>query len=379
MLRSSLRKLYNILWKKHFKNRKHYCQPRLVALNQKSSMNSLLTHFSIQIHSSLVLLLLAFLAGCEQVNSGEDSKSLELGNIEFNADPDTCEGSKCFYFTTTSKLVAEPKGGIIRIDEPSENVLGTLLIYSGGLGNWFVGSRGLGGKLITEMRNIGYRIVQIKWDEGWFIGSPGDNEGFQKLAVHPATVTQYIYDELAEKEKPFVLFGGSGGAAQIAYMLSFYGTDKIASSAVAFGGFWMGRLDIGCFDNDSLNSFMHYSERARVVIDLSFGFDPETKGPCELCDTTFMERYRNSSVSVGGNYYYPNTQVFLIYGGNDRVGALNQGLTYYHQLATAKSPFIHMQIIEGAPHGILNDSTGYDVLRNILAAQITQKMIESNE
>jgi hypothetical protein len=132
----------------------------------------------------------------------------------------------------------------------------------------------------------------------------------------------------------------------------------------------MGRLDIGCFDKDSLNYYMHYSDRAKAFIDLSFGFDFETKGPCDLCDTTYVDLYKNSSVSIGGNYYYPNTHAYLIYGGNDRVGALNQGLTYYSALVEAKSPFVHMQVIDGAPHGIINDSTGYNVVRNILLDQI---------
>jgi len=61
------------------------------------------------------------------------------------------------------------------------------------------------------------------------------------------------------------------------------------------------------------------------------------------------------------------------------VGALNQGLTYHSAIVAAKSPFVHMQVIDGAPHGILNDSTGYSVLQNILLKQITNETIANTK
>ena len=64
---------------------------------------------------------------------------------------------------------------------------------------------------------------------------------------------------VCDPDKPYVLWGSSGGAAQIAFMLSFYGIDEIANSAIISGGFWMGRLDIGCLDEDPLNDYLHYS------------------------------------------------------------------------------------------------------------------------
>lgn len=318
----------------------------------------------------IFLLFIGMIFSCKPETKRTDFERLNLGEIEVRTPSDTCGDSKCFHFTITSDLAAEPQGGIIRIDEPTGKVLGTIVMFSGGFGNFYFSNWEIGARLIAEFQDAGYRVIQVKWDKGWFLGSPGKYEGFKKLAVHPATVTQYIYDELAEKEKPYVLFGGSGGAAQIAYMLSFYGIDNVANAVVAFGGFWMGRIDIGCFDTNALNKHMHYTDFAKSAIDRSFGFDSETKGPCERGDTTFVEQYRNSSVSFGGNYHYPNTHVYLIYAGNDGVGALNQGLTYYHELVNHKSPFVHMQIVDGAPHPMLNDSTGYAVLRDVVLAQL---------
>ena len=326
-----------------------------------------------------MLFALSFLTSCEADKSGEVVRILDLGEIDFNPKPDACGTSKCYGFTSSSLQVFENKTGIIRIDEPEGAIIGTIAMYTGGLGTSFYSGKEPGNILIEESLRKGYRVIQIKWNEGWFKGSKENREGFRKLAVHPASITQYIFDNLVEKDKPFILFGRSGGAAQIAYMLSFYGIDNIADKAIIFAGFWMGRLDIGCFDSNPLNSQLHYSERARTVIDQSLGFNSDAKGPCELRDTTYYDIYKNSSISHGGKYYYPNTSVYLIYGGNDQVGALNQGLTYYEQLASSRSPYVHMQIVEGSGHGILQDSLGFETIRKILFAEADYKTTANNK
>ena len=153
-------------------------------------------------------------------------------------------------------------------------------------------------------------------------------------------------------------------------MLSFYGIDQIADAAIISCGFWMGRVDIGCLDDDPLNAHLHYSDSASRAIDLSFGFDKNSPGPCEQRDESFRDRLRQSSVAFGGDYHYPNTHVYLLYGGNDHVGALNQGLLYHQQLVAHGSPHVHMQIVEGAPHALDRDPRGYQVTKQILLAQL---------
>lgn len=326
-----------------------------------------------------MLITLSLLASCENSKSGEMVRILDLGEIDFNPKPDTCGTSKCYRFSSSSLQVFENKNGIIKIDEPEGAIIGTIAMYTGGMGTNFYSDYKPGKNLIEESLSKGYRIIQIKWNEGWFKGSMENQEGFRKLAVHPATITQFIFENFVEEDKPFILFGSSGGAAQIAYMLSFYGIDNIADKAIVFAGFWMGRLDIGCFDNNPLNSQLHYSERARSAIDQSLGFNSDIKGPCELRDTSYYDIYKNSSISYGGNYYYPNTSINLVYGGNDQVGALNQGLTYYEQLATARSPSVHMQIIEGAGHGILWDSLGFETIRKIMFSEVDNRSTYNNK
>ena len=309
--------------------------------------------------------LLLFLISCSDDTQLVSPDTLPLGEITYHTIPDTCGHGKCYPFTSSSTMVAEDKTGLLKIDEPPRETIGTVVMYSGGRGVNLIDRHSRGKQIIDDALEKGYRIIQVKWNEGWFDGSD-QREGFRKLAVHPASITQYIFDNLVDQEQPLILFGGSGGAAQIAYMLSFYGIGDVADKAIVFAGFWMGRLDIGCYNEDPMYSHLDYSERARAALDRSMGYYPPDIGPCASRDTSFQDAFKNASISHGGQYHYPTTQLYLIYGGNDQVGALNQGLTYYKQVAAAQSPHLYMQVIEGAGHGLLGDSIGNIVLRNAL-------------
>ena len=274
--------------------------------------------------TAAIVMLFASTVLADQPKQAEPSSGLplELGTIEFNAEPEDCDGGKCYSFTTTSKAGTSSKPGTVMVREPDGVIRGTAVFFSGGLGTAFGGSR----KMTSDAREAGYRTVHVKWESGWSVGTPGALEGFRKLAVHPATLTDFIKKQFGVPDKPYVLWGSSGGAGQIAYMLSFYGMDEIVDAAIISGGFWMGRVDIGCLDEDPLNEHLQYSAAARRAIDQSFGFGRDKPGPCAQRDEKLRTRLRQSSVAFGGDYHHPNTKVYLLYGGNDRVGALNQGL-----------------------------------------------------
>jgi hypothetical protein len=67
----------------------------------------------------------------------------------------------------------------------------------------------------------------------------------------------------------------------------------------------------------------------------------------------------------------------LLYGGNDQVGALNQGLTYYEQIVSANSPFVQMQIVEGSSHS-MSDSLAQEVIKRAIFAETNIKRLNLN-
>lgn len=322
---------------------------------------------------TLVLLLVSscLLKGASPLHSVKaPGLPLELGDIEFNAEPEDCEGAKCYSFTTTSRVGESSKPGILSIREPEGVVRGTVAFYSGGTGTKFGGTD----QMTNDCLAAGYRTIHVKWDTGWLVGAPGAYEGFRKLAVHPATSADFIKRNFSESDKPFVLWGSSGGALQIAFMLSFYGIDKITDTAIISGGFHSGRVDIGSLDEDPLNAHLHYPEvagGARAFADLGFGFDENTPGPCELKDENFADLMKESSVAFGGHYNHPDTVIYLLYGAKNRM-ARHHGLLYYEQLVAHDSPHLHMQVIDDVRHGVHWDPKGYEITKKILLAQLSR-------
>ena len=218
-------------------------------------------------HLALGSLIIAFGFSCEDKTPIE---VLPIGDVVIEENPIQSEDGICYHFESSSELTEETQSGVIRINEP-ENLQGTLIMYYWGFGDGFYSSDSISSSLMTQWLNSGYRIIQVKWDTAWFAGSQ-KREGFRNLAVHPASITKEIITRFGEIDKPLVLYGGSGGAAQIAYMLSFFGLDKKVDAAIFWGGFWMGRLDIGCLGQNELQRHLHYSDMAKSAIDMSYGW-----------------------------------------------------------------------------------------------------------
>ncbi|MBN1185134.1 MAG: hypothetical protein JXB49_22800 [Bacteroidales bacterium] len=321
-----------------------------------------------------LLFLLILSVSCRDTNGPKSIIFFETGNLTIDDKPVPYELGDCYHFQTSSELVGVPQGGTIMVSEPSD-FKGSLLMYPGGMGNAY-DSATIG--LVKGSVLAGYKVFQIKWDSSWLIGSE-KREGFVKMAVHPATVTKELIKRFGIGDKPVILFGGSGGAAQIAYMLSFYGLDNEVDVSILWGGFWMGRIDIGCLDTNPLNAHLHYSEIAnkwmdpKKFIDLSYGYDYNTPGPCELGDTSFRKSFLENSIAGKGNYFFPNTEIYLLYAGNDGLGALNQGLTYYEKLISAGSPKVYMQVVDGAKHNMTRDSTSLTIFKKILLQYIQKQ------
>ena len=240
-------------------------------------------------------------------------------------------------------------------------------------GAW--GSNSRPEEVLEHWSEAGFRIARVQWTENWWRGAAPD-EGFAALANRPATVTEWLADNLTDEEAPLCVGGGSGGAAQVSYMLTHYGLENRIALAVPWSGFWMGRVDIGCLDDDPRNASLHYGERARRAVDFTYGFgstdwlrsgEPTDTpaGPCTRRDATYADAFAEASIAGLGDYYYPTTLVWHILGGADQVGALAQGLSYYEAMVRAGSPHVRVDILPGLPHGLAGVEAGIYKIRDV--------------
>jgi hypothetical protein len=324
------------------------------------------------------LLWLVACAGCTPAPSSQEATQAvprPLGEFRLLGDPSPCEGQLCYEFEVQCPEVSEPERGLLTVDVVEGSPRGVVLLASGGFGTypyqlWPNGTPSLPqARIIRALHEAGLGTVQLSWENGWPIGSSQGAEGLTRLACRPATVAQWVKEHLVKSDQAFCAAGSSGGAMQISYMLTHYGLEDSISLAVPYGGHWSGRVDEGCLGSDPLEAAMHYRDDARSFIDSSFGFPASASGPCSSRDESWREAFKDSSVSVGGDYYYPNTLVWLVVGGGDKSGALRQGLTYYDSLLRSGSPSVRLDIIPNAPHTLVQTPEGEAMIRDILIGE----------
>lgn len=338
--------------------------------------------------TSLVLALA--LASCGP-RSGEpqpasDSPPLRaLGILDTLDTPADCSSGRCTAFRVASPDLAEAAAGRMVVDDPSGEVRGTVVLFTGADGRWIWGETPWNGggdrhaAVLDTLRGSGFRVVRVAWDEGWLQGATGAMEGYAALACRPATAIAWIAGNLTEPGTPLCIGGGSGGAAQVSYALTHYGLADRLSLVVPWSGFWMGRVDAGCLGDGLRDATLVYGTAARRAADATFGFgsfqdvmsgrEPDAPGPCERGDLSARRAFEDASISVGGDYDYPTTLVWHILAGADELGALAQGHTYYEAMVRAGSPHVQLDILPGAPHNLEGVDAGLELIRDVFLAE----------
>jgi len=177
-----------------------------------------------------------------------------------------------------------------------------------------------GSAILRDIRDAGFRSVQLQWLDSWLVSSPGEQAGQVRLACRPATVAAWIDEHIHQRSanQAFCATGHSGGAMQVSYMLTHYDLETIFDAVVPTGGPPSARLDRGCMRDDSENVSVGKIDYGVTVMDAGFGFLPEGDpadnasyrqigaGPCARGDAAFEDELRAASVASGdGDYAYP--------------------------------------------------------------------------
>jgi hypothetical protein len=296
-----------------------------------------------------------------------------------------CADSRCYEIRVTCPQVAAPARARLKVAGAGTSSRGTILFTSGGLGTeWYEGT-GESSRILKDVATAGFRTVQLQWVDSWLFGSPGKEEGHARLACRPATVARWVRDQLHEpaESRAFCATGHSGGAAQVAYMLSHYGLDSILSAVVPTGGPPLGKIDRGCARDDPKNARVAFPDWATRIIDVGFGFlppgglqgfDPFTApgvGPCARGEASFTEKFRQASVASGeGDYVHPGTMVWFVFEGVDDTHAAAMGAAYHALLVQRGSPHVRKTTIpdvtHAGPKGLYGSRIGADKVRDIL-------------
>jgi len=308
-----------------------------------------------------------------------------LGKVEVLSGPVACADSRCYELRVTCPTVAAAARARLKVAGTGQAPRGTVLFTSGGLGtDWYEGT-GESSRILKDVATAGFRTVQLQWIDSWLLGAPGKEEGHARLACRPATVARWVRDHLHEPDeaRAFCATGHSGGAAQVAYMLSHYGLDGILSAVVPTGGPPLSRIDRGCARDVPKNQPVAFPDWATRIIDAGFGFfppgglqgfDPFTApaaGPCARGEASFREKFRQASVASGdGDYVHPGTMVWFVLEGIDDTHAAAMGTVHHDLLVQRGSPQVRKTIVpdvtHAGPKGLYGSRDGADKIRDIL-------------
>ncbi len=244
----------------------------------------------------------------------------------------------------------------IAVLEP-ENPIATDLFFSGsGGGSWWTTTLYPGSTFVQDLLNAGHRIVQISWyGNGWMQKrSCPDNIYPIAAACRPATVIKYVHDRWPNT--PLNVEGSSGGSAQIAYSLAFYGAEQWVTGIAVL---------------DSANPFMEihkgcqldypgytYNSGANAILN-AFFFN-------SLCGSGQVdENWATNSVEYGGNYSYPVCRVQVLVGSSDNDFIKNRGTDYFNLLASG-TPNAVFTSVANCGHGFQVYPSGVATIKTLL-------------
>jgi hypothetical protein len=243
----------------------------------------------------------------------------------------------------------------LRITEPNPGVpyVGTAVVNSGESGNEFFAKLTGGPELIRDLSDLGLRVVDRRWPDGWMTSSFELRPQSARLGA--------LLDWIAAQEVQGGLFfavGNSGGAGEIAYTLTAWGKADLFDAVVLGAGPPFSRLDYLCRPPTAAWS----AQCPAFAPPLECGI-PNCTGQAEnaLCNylpatLTPAELENDSILFPGADLSFGNLPVHVLIGAEDCSDWVPQALLFQGSVAST------LQIIPDTPHTITATPQGRDAI-----------------
>lgn len=251
----------------------------------------------------------------------------------------------------------------LRITEPAPGkaVRGTVVMGSGGNGGAFYAAPAAVQALARDLAEMGFLVVDRKWDGGWVT----QEGGLKREACRYATLVTWIHDTLHRGGK-FVATGNSGGSAEIGYALTTYGRASILDVAIPTSGPPTARLDYTCAGRPS-------EEWSKLCASIVPAGAIECKPGCMLgpgngvCQQvsrqpTAEQLLDDSVVHPGAVLDYPKTRLYFLFGATDCGEPVPAGLAYATRVTSRKS----IEFVPRTPHPLMSTQEGREAIRKAI-------------
>jgi hypothetical protein len=296
--------------------------------------------------------VLALAASCGGGGGGASDAPSLLGTV--TALTAACPSGAGGLPSSTCRLLSISGGGNatleveLRIAEanPAVPFLGTVVLGSGGEGTSFYGDFPGAIDLLVGLQDLGFRVVDRRWQTGWFT----TDEDPRRQSSRYAALLQWVHDNV-HTTGAFVATGNSGGAGEIAYALTTWGAGDLLDVAVLSGGPPLSRLDWLCGDPPS----PEWAATCASIVppgELTCGTTVCTPDAgITLCgflpaSPAAGELEESSILHADAELSFPDTALHGLFGAEDCTNAVPLGLLFFDSVTSAKT----VAFVSGAPH-----------------------------
>ena len=298
-----------------------------------------------------IVLVLFLLLGCQRAVIPADG--VQVASVS------RCGNADCYNLKVTCGGIPA-REVLVRVYQPGEPK-GSIILTTGGLGGSLYSEQSENARnIVTYLMQKGYAGAEVAWTGrmGWATNAEGHaDEAFCGFAE----VARWLEGIFVNNER-ICAHGNSGGSAQIAYGLSFYGLDEVLDMVVLSGGPPMSRIDVACFGSDKpglADAKWGEAELAARAVDHLMGR--------EICNARHdTEENRNAlrqiSLLNGGDYEL-RTKVKFVNSVSDPTNADAQARLYYDALIGPKNWYA----VQEPAHAIFNTREGMETIKQLLA------------
>ena len=257
--------------------------------------------------------------------------SRPIGTIHQVADEECTEafGDRCIRTVVTCPGITD---ATVRLRVTGTGAKGTILLTVGGRGTgWYRVGESVGGSeningMMDTLLAVGYKLVEVRWVEPGIWEGPG---GAISLACRSATVFDWVYENIHQGGF-LAAQGNSGGSAQIAFSLAYYGLDEVLDLANLGGG------------------------PPPCPISTDGEINKEDQLQC-LVEAELWNESREPMLFGNPRLHYPNTIVRFFLGEQEGSADIIQTANAYHEAITSEKS---MQIVPNTGHGVHRTKEG---------------------
>ena len=278
-------------------------------------------------------------AAIEEVGEEPSPPELPLGAVQVSADGvdiGRCfGGDRCIEFTVTCPGIADAQG-TLRVT--GTGTAGTVILTTGSTGYGLFGNsphEDLNDQFMNDLRGDGYLLVEVGWEGNGVWEGPGTSTS---LACRSATAIDWIHGNL-HGGGLFVAQGNSGGSAQIAFPLAYYGTNVLQLANLSGGPPPCPLSTAGS---------VNFDEQDQCVVDGDL-FD-ETREPI-LFGAPRLD--------------YANTEVRFFIGEDEPSSYIVDTANNYHDEITSNRS---LQVVPNTGHQVARTQEGLDALLGAIRA-----------